>query len=227
MKRWLSMRVVLWITLAAATICAAGIIAFNLVFIPRGYHLLAHVNNPKPGEEGAKGWVDAITHPLLSKMIFRHTGNYCDAPTSYRGESFFGKDWTIPLMIQSLTEPQVRREEALSILERAAAVCDVNATAENDVMPHLFTAIFYGEPDAVRLLLNSGANPNHQLRMPGKSVDGMNALQYAKRRLEKQAVPSTCSSTPTSWNCCRPMLLTLARQRRQVHETAMHRSSIA
>jgi thiamine monophosphate kinase len=88
-------------------------------------------------------------------------------------------------MLQALTEPHARRDEAWSNLERAVSLCNVNATAEGDVMPHLFTAIFYGQPDAVQLLLKAGAKPDMQLSVPGKPVDGLNALQYAKRRLEK------------------------------------------
>lgn len=177
----------------AIILACVALLLINLVFIPRGQHLAKYLidsEHPKEHQLGVPSgtWIDKVMFASLSEAIFRYTGEYCDAPF-YSKDRFLlpGKNMTITILMGSLQDEgygEALRKRAMEELEIALSRCDPNAPVP-ELLP-IHSAVIYKSTELVSLLLRHGADPSSRIHRPGKSADGLNALEFA-RFLAKRA----------------------------------------
>lgn len=166
-----------------------AILIVNIAYIPRGYHLVKYLNGAEnPKNKPHTNWIDAVTFPPMSEAIFRYTGNYCDAPSYSKQRVFLpGKNMTITILMGSLQDEnygEALRKRAMEELEIALSRCDPNASGP-EMLP-IHSAVIVKDIELISLLLCHGADPSSRINRPGKSADGLNALEFA-RFLAKRA----------------------------------------
>lgn len=178
-------------TLLAITILFASIVVlFNITMVPRGLHLMNHINRlefERPGTQHT--WIKYITFAPLSELIFKNTGNYCDAPhfgseNGAREEPRLlvdGKNMTISFLISGHSENVfvATRERIYKELEFALDKCDPNVVGESQPLPPIHMAILYKDEQIVYLLLNKNTRTDTRIIRPGKKIDGMTSLEFA------------------------------------------------
>lgn len=178
-------RVALRVTLGILFSAAIAAVFINLKFVPRGVHLAKFVTDPsKPvgnRTQGGHNWIDFIMSEPLSELIFRYTGNYCDAP-HYRddGQLIAGQNMTIAMLVAAASDSTgQRRKRVLDELQAALLQCDPNALSPDQPIPPLHSAILFKDAETVTILLRSGAKSSARIVRPGKAIDGMSALEFA------------------------------------------------
>ncbi|MEY4562579.1 MAG: hypothetical protein RLZZ618_1856 [Pseudomonadota bacterium] len=91
----------------------------------RGTHLLEFtLQRPNPTLEPWEQWV---TYPALSQLIFRHTGDFCEAPLLLSGELGLQDNGTVLLLMAVLSDGGDIPGKTIPTLREALARCDVNA----------------------------------------------------------------------------------------------------
>jgi hypothetical protein len=174
------------LALAVAAVLYIGtVVAFNVIFIPRAYHLAAFAVAATEPARAKPSWVDHFVNPALSKWLFQEAGVYCDAPSYDQGATVAGVNATVGLLVSTATVEGAKQSEVISELKRAVMRCNVNARSVRLPMLPLHDAIMSGRADLVQILLAGGADIALPLINPGKSNDGFNALQIAERARDR------------------------------------------
>jgi hypothetical protein len=144
----------------------------------RGTHLLEFTQQ-QPNNM-LEPWEQWVTFPALSELIFRHTGNFCEAPILVSGKLELQDNGTVFLLMMVLGDGGDVPGKTISTLREAIARCDVNALPKDMMKNPLHIAIEDRRPDLVRMLLSAGARKNVRIDAPERPFDGMDALTFAK-----------------------------------------------
>lgn len=178
-------RLILRVSIAILFVAFLLTTIINLLFIPRGVHLAKFVLGSSDamtvGARHGGNWIDRITFEPLSKAIFRHTGNYCDAPHySESGQFVAGENMILAMLVAAISDASpTKRRSAQNELRAALLRCDPNVVSSDQPISPLHSAILFRDSETVLTLLKSGARPSIRAVRPGKAIDGMDALEFA------------------------------------------------
>ncbi|MDR2128590.1 MAG: hypothetical protein LBP52_05945 [Burkholderiaceae bacterium] len=167
---------------------AGGVIAFNVICIPRVLHLMNHVNRLEYKAAGlssvaGNGWLEYMMFYPLSEFIFRNTGNYCDAPDFNGTSAPDGKNMTISYLISNygLNNATDTKKIIYKELEYALGRCDPDVIGEGQPLAPLHMAVLRGDaPMIVSLLIHHNARTDSRITRKGKEIDGMTPLELAR-----------------------------------------------
>ena len=194
MKRSTLRNVMLTIGLIAL-INLATVIGFNLLLVPKGVHLMVALSGEAlPAQR--KRFADRLTFKPLSRLIFRHQGNYCDLPMREEdGTLDPGQNLTLHTLIGAYensdgTDPVLKRN-ARQEIEFAATQCDVNLQPRPGDYTPFQASIFWADPELFASLLRHGGDLNQRIHRPDKPrFDQLTPLAFAElleQRIPRQA----------------------------------------
>jgi len=158
----------------------------NPSFTSRHYHL---------NHYGLKAEdVPLVSHQLISRAIFRHTGSFCDLP-DWEGRP--GKNETLWWLTLMLSHPNLYRSDLWADFDEALKRCPVDSLPEGLTstrqagLTQLHLAIFSAPPEVIRRYLAAGARTDIRRSIPGLKGDGLDALQWAMALRDEAATPAS------------------------------------
>jgi hypothetical protein len=176
------------LTVWILVIYLAALFAFNMLLLPRGYHLMAYAIGTDD-----LGYMKPLIFRSLSGFIFKHTGDYCDVPFFPDDFDFMNhgvrKDFTINYILVAHSDSKLSdetRDILYAELERALTKCNPNITDTETVIdgnkevPPIFAAILTRNEKAISLLLKYNVDLNNKLIRPGKKADQMTPVEFAR-----------------------------------------------
>ena len=172
----------------------ASVVAFNLLMVPRGIHMVAALTDQtRPFKD--RDWVDHLTFKPLSWLIFRYHGNYCDLPMYEKDKTLNpGHNLTLHTLIGLYEDGDGRYPElkhrVRQEIEYAASRCDVNAQPTPQDLTPFQSTILWADPDLFASLLRHGGDLNLRINRPGKQSDQLTPLAFAElleQRIPRQA----------------------------------------
>lgn len=84
-------------------------------------------------------------------------------------------------LVNVATEPGADRPFLETLFEKAVAEgCSLNSLDPVSGLRPIHSAVMWNDPALVELLMRKGANQYAQIQRPGKSFDGMNAIEMAQ-----------------------------------------------
>ncbi len=175
-----------WLAVIAASLVVAYTAVFvvvNVYFTSRVVHLTVHASTKSP---------PGVWHfKPVSAALFRHTGNFCDGESSEKLAR--GKDWTLHVLIQMLSEPDKDQGVVWKDFDEAVKRCPIDAVAPGQPLTHLQMAILMAPPEAVRRLLAAGARTDIRVNSPGRKIHGLDAVGLATTLLDRTSSPESRS----------------------------------
>ncbi|MEY4564688.1 MAG: hypothetical protein RLZZ618_3965 [Pseudomonadota bacterium] len=175
-----------WLALIGVSLVvgyAAVVVVVNVFFTTRLMHLQIYSTN--------KSQPSLWHFKPLSAAFFRHTGNFCDGESSE--EVVRGKNWTLHVLIQMLSEPEKDLGVVWKDFDEAVKRCPIDAVAPGQPLTHLQTAILMAPAEAVRRLLAAGARTEVRVNSPGKKIHGLDAVGLATTLRDRTSGPESRS----------------------------------
>ncbi len=168
----------------------ASVVAFNLLMVPRGIHMVAALSDQtRPFKD--RDWVDHLSFKPLSWLIFRYHGNYCDLPVLEKDRTL-SPNLTLHILIGAYENPDgsdpVMKRRARQEIEYAASRCDVNVQPTPKDLTPFQSAILWADPELFASLLHHGGDLNLRINRPGKQSD---QPQSRSCHLPARALPGT------------------------------------
>lgn len=160
-------------------IAGVSIATFNIFYVPRGIHLAYVISKPDAHPQAFQ-WLSLLMYKPVSRLAFKYTGRYCDAPYYEHGKLVPGENWTVGMLVAATADvTQDQGREAYEYLNEALSRCDPNAISPGQPLSPLHAAIMFRRAEVVLALLKANANTFAKIDRPGKSIDGMNALEFS------------------------------------------------
>jgi len=166
-----------WVLISGSLVlaCGAGFAIFNLA-VTRYVHLVTY------GLKSEHVPFGGVPFQLVSRAIFRHTGNFCDLPD---GTGRAGKNETLRWLTDMVSSPDIYRSDLWADFDEALKRCPVDSLPESlaatQLAGHtqLHLAIFSAPPEVIRRYLAAGARTDIRVDSPGRRGNGLDALQWA------------------------------------------------
>lgn len=131
----------------------------------------------------------------LSSKIVKENKNKCDLPRAeyyeknlkkidisraiFSKENIPGKNERIAFLIYNHNKDGFNSELIFEYLLDSIKSCDINYTKDGEYPP-IITAIFFANIKVVNVLAANNANLEKEIQRPGKSIDGLKPLEFAK-----------------------------------------------
>lgn len=165
--------------LAFLLIAVVSIATFNIFYVPRGIHLAYVISKPDAHPQAFQ-WLSLLMYKPVSRLVFKYTGRYCDAPYYENGELIPGENWTVGMLVAATADvTQDQGQQTHEYLNEALSRCDPNAISPGQPLSPLHAAIMFRRAEVVLALLKANASTFTKIDLPGKSIDGMNALEFS------------------------------------------------